>query len=133
MRRRSLNRSNAVSGQLLGHPVPHVLAFVDALAEQQRRDLPRRPEAIEEVPVSERAVVDLLHELEQLGWLDVRGDERSDDRARGRARDPLEAVAPVRQDRDGADERNALDATALEHDVGHESATGCFTHRSPHF
>ena len=68
--------------------------------------------------VLEPAVVHGAHHLLHAGRVHARRDQRTDDRSGRRAGHTVEPVAAFLEHRDGPDQADALDAAALQHEVG---------------
>ena len=111
-----------------GEPTAQVVALEGTVLEHYRETVGEEAERAEvlarEAAVTELGVVqrqgDVGEPVDRLTAQLQGGDQGCHDRARGGAGDAWEAVAGPGQRGHCAGQRNALDATAFEHEVGRE-------------
>src|ERR1700739_865521 len=108
--------------QLVTDPITDVIAAVDPGAAQERNRWADQGHAFDGTRVEKLPVIQTQRQFLDFGSghllaLSRRGDDRADNRPRGRAGDALRGVARLHQRDDGADEADPFDTAAGENQI----------------
>jgi hypothetical protein len=110
---------NALGRQALAHPVQEVVARVQPARAHELDEVSRGPEPLDEGTVGEVAEVHLVeHQILELGAVVAGRHHGGHDRARGRPGHAPGPVVLIAQFAVGTGQADALDAAALENEVG---------------